>query len=247
VIAVMQGIPQRQTRLRAWLIALAAAAVLALVTWQWGSYGPFEVTVATTDRNLEQVAVTLAYIRPSGHGTYSTYKQTRTGRSNEPIRFPRGFVCFCASPPGISYWVVHPSLYGGRGEISSEQVRRIGVTRAPAQAPAYWPDVISQRIEQVLQQYPDSWTPPPGLTGRPVEALRADALDRDLRTTFDTYLMDLEDTYVKAGRPSQPQIASYMEEARRHLAALPISSRLKPPFEERLNRIEAALRARTPE
>jgi hypothetical protein len=247
VIAVMQALPQRQTRLLKWLIALAAAAVLALVTWQWGSYGPFEVTVATADRDLEQVVVTLAYIRPSGHGTYATYKQTRTGRSNEPIRFPRGFVCFCASPPGISYWVTHPSLYGGRGEISSTQVRRLGVTRAPAQPPVYWPDVISDRIESVVKQYPDSWKPSPGLVARPVEALRAETLDENLRTTFDTYLMDLEDRYVQAARLSQPQIAGYMEEARRQLAALPISSRLKPPFEERLDRIEAALRARTPE
>jgi hypothetical protein len=141
--------------LKKWLLVTSAAAVLALGIWQWGSYGPFEVTVSTPGRNLEQVVVTLRHTVPgfSGHGSRSTYSETRAGRSNQPIRFPRRFVCFCLTAPAMSYGAYHPVFVNGGGGIERGDMRHFGVSRAPPQPVSGWREFSGTDVGGIL----DTW------------------------------------------------------------------------------------------
>jgi hypothetical protein len=118
----------KKSRLRSWAIALAAIGTLALGLWQGGSYGPFEVTVNTPGRNLDQVVVWLYYRTPdiTGHGALFTYSETLVGSSNKPIRFPRRFVCLCFRPV-LQYGAWHPAFVQVSGIVRS---RQFGVSRS---------------------------------------------------------------------------------------------------------------------
>jgi hypothetical protein len=137
------------------LLATSAAGVIALAVWQWGSYGPFEVTVSTPGRNLEQVVVTLRHAVPgfSGHGSRSTYSETRVGRSNEPIRFPRRFVCFCLTAPAMSYGAYHPTFVHAEGGIERSRMRHLGVSRAMPQPVSGWSAYPGADVGGIL----DTW------------------------------------------------------------------------------------------
>jgi hypothetical protein len=137
------------------LLATSAAGVLALAVWQWGSYGSFEVAVSTPGRNLEQVVVTLRHTVPSlsGHGSRSTYSEMRVGRSNEPIRFPRRFVCFCLTAPTMSYSAYHPAFVNGDGGFERSQMRHLGVSRATPQPVSGWREYSGTDIGGIL----DTW------------------------------------------------------------------------------------------
>ncbi len=141
--------------MKKWLLAISAVAALALGAWQWGSYGPFEVTVSTPGRDLEQVVVRLRHTVPnlSGHGSRSTYSETRVGRSNGPIRFPRGFVCFCFTAPAMSYGAWHPTFVNGDGGIGPGEVRHFGVSRAAPQPVSGWREVSGTDVGGFL----DTW------------------------------------------------------------------------------------------
>src|SRR5690606_18213998 len=78
----------------------------------YSSYGPFEVVIDTGDRQLEDVIVVMAMHYYKSHGMGATYKEVRFGNSNEPIRFPRGWVSFWAKEPVMKVTVYHPSIYG---------------------------------------------------------------------------------------------------------------------------------------
>jgi hypothetical protein len=119
----------KRSRLRFWLIALAVIGVLGLGIWQWGTYGPFEVTVNTPGSNLEQVVVRLNRFTRSWtiHGVRVTYSETRVGWSNEPIIFPRKFVCFCLTPPVLTYAASHPTFFFFNGTVPT---RRFGISRS---------------------------------------------------------------------------------------------------------------------
>jgi hypothetical protein len=212
---------------------LAAAAVLAISIWQWGSYGPYEITVLTPGRMLEQVVVELAFVRTSGEGTRSTYRKLRVGRSNEPIRFPRGFVCLCLHAPPLVYFPVHPAFLGSWGTVPADAMRHIGVTRAPPQPVGSWQQAVRDYEGTMSALHPGD---------NPEDAQRR--RDRDLGSMFETFLRKLELQYLPHAHLSAADSAAYMEEVRLQLMSLPLSPEYKERLQGRVNALAAALRAR---
>ncbi len=118
-----------------------------------GQLWPFDITVNTPGRTLDEVVVTLAFATPSGHGWTPTYFEVRTGRSNEPIRFPRGFLCLCLKTPSMLVSGLHPAFFSATDAIEPTTPRHIGFTRMTTRPASTWqaPLATHREVRKTLQ------------------------------------------------------------------------------------------------
>jgi hypothetical protein len=214
-----------------WTVILGAIALLAVGVWQWGSYGPFEITVNTPGRTLDEVVVTVAFATVYGHRSKATYFEVRTGRSNEPIRFPRGYVCVCLRRPSMLVSGIHPAFFSATDSIPPTTLRHIGVTRMTSRPPSTWQGAFATFREVRKSMHMD-------------EAPAQTDADINLGGLYSEWLRDLESNYVANAHLPIASVKPSVDVARQELESLPISEELKTKLRSRVDDLEVRLRER---
>jgi len=204
-----------------WGIAVGVVALAYVGLWQWGSYGPFEIVINTPTRTLDEVVVRLSHGIAYEHRSKETYSQTRAGHSNEPIRFPRGFVCLCLRRPSMTVFALHPAFFSFAHTVRESSMRHLGVMRVTTNAVKLWPEAKFTDVRIAPQD-----------------------ADRVLGGLLVIWVRRLENEYVPNAHLPLAAVKPTMDEARQQLESQPVSEEIKTSMRSRLNAIEAQLRER---